>query len=611
MTTQVPSKLKPVGAFKIADLSDIAETADAKIMTAAQSETLDLFQSPSKDDSLRVRDEGGHVFLDVTPDRVRHVQIDALQVDVDKFAPVAAAVQTPDADDRFQLMDALRRVFFKVTPSTIRHPAFDAVKSAIDKVGAVLTPRPVEDRLRLIDSMGRIFLEVTPARFRHVDFEATKATALAAASTAADNKRAIAQVKRSGVRDPAQLVYAIRALLAHFILYGQSLGAGVGGSPAISTAAGLSFAKMFQGGLRSRDAQPSSGAYNANFYGSLVGLAEATQTNNDGYGETGCYGMAEMIAQLLLAEDGIDIASTGQQLLFSSPAEGSQPISALQSGGTYWPRVQADVTNGNLLGTAGGLPYLAHALTWRQGERDTALQTDPATYKAALRDSVVGALRTYAAGVTGIDRAIPCVTYQLASHRAYGFDPTIGLALLELVETEANFALSAPLYPFTHNGDQKHLPAAGYRKLGGYEGIAWKRWLFDGIKPRHLKALDPVWLNGAIIVPFDVPVGPLTLDTTLVTNPGNYGFVIVDQAGAAVAITSVALLGSDRVLIKHSGGNLAAGSQLRYAWGTSAMTTTGPTSGPRGNLRDSQGDTITFHGDRMDNWSPIFRKTKG
>jgi hypothetical protein len=198
----------------------------------------------------------------------------------------------------------------------------------------------------------------------------------------------------------------------------------------------------------------------------------------------------------------------------------------------------------------------------------------------------------------------------MANHRLYSKDPTIALALLELAEEEENFSISAPLYPMPHYLDGSHPTAASYRRLGGYEGIGWKRWLFDGVKPRYLKPLAPIWTDGAVIIPFDVPVGRLVFDTTLVSNPGSYGFTLVDSGGTARTIDSVTLLGTDRVVLRYSGAALTSGAKVWYARGAD-LTRSGPVIGPRGNLRDQQGDALTFHGDPMHNWSPIFCKTRG
>jgi hypothetical protein len=594
-----------ISADAIADgETNVSMTVDER---ANLEEINNAVERPTHDDRLRLKDGVGRVFLDVTPETIRHVLIDLL---AERSDAVAEALVPEGSADRLRLKDGQDRVFLDVTPETIRHVLIDFLSERSDAVAQALVPDASTDRLRLKDALDRIFLDVTPERLRHVEIDALKASTEANTAEIASTRTKVTRLRLFSASIPEQAAYTLRALLAHIILYGQSVSIGVNGRPAISTVAGLAWARMFEGGLRSRDANVSSAAYNANFYASLVGLKEADTATDDGYGETGAYGMAEMIAQLLLDENGIDIGAIGQQFLFSAPGEGSQPISALQSGGTYWPRVQADVANGQARGAALGQPYLVHGITWRQGERDTALGTNPATYKAALKDQVVGALRTYAAGVTGVDQPIPCIVYQFASHRHYAADPLIAMALVELAESEENFALSTPLYFMPHS-DLAHLTPASYRRLGAYEGIAWKRWLFDGVKPRHLRPLAPTWLNGSVIVPFDVPEGSLVFDTATVTNPGNYGFSLVNNAGAAVAITGVSLIGTDRVLIKHSGGVLSAGSEVRYAWGTGLGDVTGPTSGPRGNLRDRQGDSITYKGLRMDNWCPIFRKVKG
>jgi hypothetical protein len=108
------------------------------------------------------------------------------------------------------------------------------------------------------------------------------------------------------------------------------------------------------------------------------------------------------------------------------------------------------------------------------------------------------------------------------------------------------------------------------------------------------------------------------LDTTWVTSETNSGFDVWDSdySNKLNIISSVALVDSDKVRITLS-STPADGSHLTYAFGDSSYSNkVGRVEGPRGNLRDSEGDVDSYVDDdgvtrRLDNYSVIFQTTKG
>ncbi len=99
---------------------------------------------------------------------------------------------------------------------------------------------------------------------------------------------------------------------------------------------------------------------------------------------------------------------------------------------------------------------------------------------------------------------------------------------------------------------------------------------------------------------FHVPVPPLVVDTTLVTNPGSFGFEVTDEGAPALAIASVALSGPDAVKIVLNRAPAGA-ARLRYAHTGTLNASSGPTTGPRGNLRDSDA-TPSRSGEPLYDW---------
>jgi len=98
-----------------------------------------------------------------------------------------------------------------------------------------------------------------------------------------------------------------------------------------------------------------------------------------------------------------------------------------------------------------------------------------------------------------------------------------------------------------------------------------------------------------VTLSYNIPAPPLALDTTLISDPGNRGFVYSDDSAAPPSITAVGLAdGNTQVRIHLSAAPTApAGHRhIKYAYVGSlgcggGGCNAGPLSGPRGNLRDS------------------------
>lgn len=158
------------------------------------------------------------------------------------------------------------------------------------------------------------------------------------------------------------------------------------------------------------------------------------------------------------------------------------------------------------------------------------------------------------------------------------------------VALPAKLPLVCPKYIFTYNADGIHLEGgAMYRWLGEYYGKAYEQHVVRGIQWEPLRPTSVVRSGATITVSLTGRVGNLALDTTMVTNPGNFGFEWEQVGGTARTIASVALSGDNtQVIITLSGDPGTPTTQrLAYAKTGIAGNDGGPTTGPRGNLRDS------------------------
>ena len=219
-------------------------------------------------------------------------------------------------------------------------------------------------------------------------------------------------------------------------------------------------------------------------------------------------------------------------------------------------------------------------------------------------------METSANGITGRSDVVKMISYQTGCHKYYGKAyPFIALAQLQASKDYDNIFMACPTYQFAYLVDNLHLPAASSKKLGFYYGLAYKRIVVDGEDWKPLMPISKTVQGKLALVKFNVPMGRLAIDTTTVTANTNYGFNLFDAGGAEVTITSVEITGPDTVKIV-SPVNITAGFKLQYAfYGTG---TTGSSNGPRGNLRDTQGDTIVFDPTGLNfpahNWCVMFEE---
>jgi hypothetical protein len=150
--------------------------------------------------------------------------------------------------------------------------------------------------------------------------------------------------------------------------------------------------------------------------------------------------------------------------------------------------------------------------------------------------------------------------------------------------------LVAPEYPVEFKyQDSIHLSNAAGRRLGEYFAKAYASVVMAGKAWEPLRPAEIVRNGPVIDVTFVVPVPPLVLDVVNVTNPGNYGFNFTDNSGATPAIASVVLTGASsvRVTLAQAPSDTAV-KYLSYAHiRNTGPTRGGPTTGARGNLRDS------------------------
>ncbi|GAB7534606.1 hypothetical protein BGC_08160 [Burkholderia sp. 3C] len=341
-------------------------------------------------------------------------------------------------------------------------------------------------------------------------------------------------------------------------------------------------------------------------YAAFVPLIETTSGDKS---ETPTSGTLDMISQLTEQENLQPHRESGARLLGSAPGEGSKEIAELSAPGLYYRQLLRDVRNGKRLADAAHDTYGVAAITWTQGEADDSAQTPIGAYEDALRALRRDVDRDVKA-ISGQQQDVEMVTYQLASNKSFDQPyPHIALALLRASHDDPHIHLAAPMYIFRYV-DGRHTDNKSTRWMGAYYGLVIKRVVVDH---RPWQPLEPTaWhRDGRVVtVRFNVPAPPLRWDTRQVAVNQNYGFDLRAQNGRPLPIASVEISGPDTVTIVAD-EPVPTGAQLQYAFVGAGRA--GSQYGPRGNLRDSQGDFIRFDDGteslRLDNWCVIFSET--
>jgi hypothetical protein len=390
--------------------------------------------------------------------------------------------------------------------------------------------------------------------------------------------------------------------ITHIITYGQSLSQGFFNKPVLSTAQRYDSLR-FAGGVRVQDAVQTIGA--ARSYQDFVPL---TETRFDAKAETPTSGTLDMTMQLIEQENLQDHTQLPYRFLGSAPGEGSMDLEELSRSGPFYGRLLRDITEAKRLAVAEGKTYGVGAITWTQGEADDSIDTpipDYVTRLRRLRDDI----DHDAKGITGQSADVELITYQLATHKSFGQPfPHTALALLRASHEDPHIHIAVPMYLFQYV-DGRHTDNRSSQWLGAYYGLVLKRVLIDHETWAPLEPLSWRRDGDTATLRFKVPVPPLQWDTTQVAGNTNYGFMLRLPSGQPLPIRSVSIVGPDRVQIVADSA-IPAGTEVEYAFEGDGLA--GSRFGPRGNLRDSQGDAIQFDNGRelkrMDNWCVIFHE---
>lgn len=374
--------------------------------------------------------------------------------------------------------------------------------------------------------------------------------------------------------------------VVHLLITGQSLSNGYN-SAVVSTTqpyANLSF----NTGVRAGGAN-------------LTGFVPLVETVSGIRGETIASGMANLAGSLWMAE-----GFEPRVHLASAHGVDGFNYSKIKKGTQAYTNGMLQVTAGSTLAEAMGLSYEVRAMMVIHGESDH-LDYPPEgsiNYAADLLEWRAD----YEADVQAITGQATPVRFfycQMSSWTAYGAaHSTIPEQQRRVARDNPDrFYLIGPKY-FLPYSDTVHLTGEGSRWLGEFYAKALRRVFLNGQPWRPLGPSGATVNGSEVVVDFEVPAPPLVLDEVMVGNPGNFGFTFTDGSGTPPTISAVAISGPEQVTVTLSG---PPGPQARLGYAAFGMPgkPAGATTGPRGNLRDSDA-TPSLSGLPLYNWAVHF-----
>lgn len=316
--------------------------------------------------------------------------------------------------------------------------------------------------------------------------------------------------------------------------------------------------------------------------------------------ETLSSGFANLVSKTAREELG-----TKHDVLVSIHGVGGMPYPALMKGTKPYAAGLLEVFHAQNLARATKKSYVVSAVITVHGEADHA-DGNP-LYEPSLRVWQ----RDYEKDVreiTGQKDPIPLFETQISNWPRYG-QATSRIPddqLTAHIKAPGKVILVGPKYHLPYGSDGIHLANEGQRHMGEDYAKAYKRVVLEGGTWEPLRPKAVTRDGNEITITFHVPAPPIVLDPNLVSNPGNFGFEYHEGSASPPKIASVTVTGPDTVKVTLTGApDPKARKRIRYAYTSHPSAHAGPTSGPRGNLRDSD-PTVSRHGYALFNWCVHF-----
>ena len=300
--------------------------------------------------------------------------------------------------------------------------------------------------------------------------------------------------------------------------------------------------------------------------------------------ELSIYGMAESLASKT-GEDTIICIFPG--------GLGMQPIKNLMKGSSPYNKFLEEITCAYNHAQDKGWKFNVPAICWMQGESDIA--DYPETDYKSLFKQMCQDFNTDIKNITHQTNDIRIICYQtniVTKGKRYkpnnynGTEAQTSQAQMELIRDDTLFWASGPMYPYSFVNESLHPDGLSQKRFGSLVAevvldLLHHKKRFIGVIPIKTEIKDH-----EVHIHFNVPYPPLCFDTISVKKVSNYGFNVIRKDHVDI-ISEIKLI-DDTVILKCKESPI--GCKIRYAV-NGEFWKNGWNIGPRGNLRDSQGDT--------------------
>lgn len=307
-----------------------------------------------------------------------------------------------------------------------------------------------------------------------------------------------------------------------------------------------------------------------------------------------------------------------QRMVGTVHAVGGTKYPAMKKGTVTYNQALARVTTSKNISSTNGWNYEVQSISIVHGEAEGS-DTTQSIYEGYLLEWWSD-YNTDLKAITGQKRDLAAFLIGLGTFTSD--NQQIPLAQLSACEKYPALVYVCPSYMFPY-GDDVHRLAKGNFKHGEYEMRAERFWIsgkkWNPLKPKSITNsanVVTIQFNNSAYGTSDTPgpVGALTLDTTSVTDPGNYGFRI---ANSTAMISSVALGADKTSVVITLSATPEPSAKIEYAMQYDLRNSGAPadpyirflTAGARGNIRDSDTrDISAFDGAPLYNWLVPFRQ---
>ena len=299
------------------------------------------------------------------------------------------------------------------------------------------------------------------------------------------------------------------------------------------------------------------------------------------------YGMAQYLAN-----------KTGKDTLICIFPGGSDGtiISHLGKGTKPYKELLHDIKTAYQSAIDKGWSFEIPALCWMQGETD--VNSYPGTNYRELLLQFTKDINDDVKLITKQQKDIEIICYQTnAITRAKHFNPLayhcieteVPQAQLELVRDNPAFHASGPVYPYDCVNEIIHIDGLGQKRHGVLVALTALDIIKNQKNKRGLLPIKAQCHDTEIVIDFQVPVPPLVIDTIQVAKADCFGFSVITPDNRNIA--QATSLNGNKIHIRCS--EPAYKCRVRYAVNGEYMKS-GRLHGPRGNLRDSQGDSLSI-----------------